>query len=212
MKCRVFMYAAAMACILLMSGCSLLWGQKSKNDADEAPKIPPPLHIGAVHQVYPAQKFALLRIIGPMPAPGTTLISHPADGSTVRIGNLEVPEGSAPRNGVIVADIRSGTVMSGDRVFLYRNVTPPNEEDLRRAQSAKLHASSVPSDDTAVESSLPAEPVQPAVEQGGVEVTTPPATAPTLPAAPSEMPGAPNLPVSLPGYLNDIPDNIKEWE
>lgn len=95
--------------------------QKEQKIAQEAP----PLHLGAVHQVFPEQNFALLRIIGPLPKTGTTVISHPADGSTSRIGNLVISSDQPARNSIIAADIRSGTVVKGDRIFQYRDILPP---------------------------------------------------------------------------------------
>ncbi len=216
----------------LCSGCASWFSHKSddKETKSEEKKTLPPLHLGAVHQVYPAQKFALLRIIGPIPAPGTTLISHPADGSTVRIGNLMVSENSAPRGGMLVADIRSGSVAGGDRVFLYRNIAPPDETDLEKARAQKnqaatqgeqpkppplrlrntgttpVQAGNTPQpspgeDDPVVETPpLPEEPIPP---------TEPAAVKPSEPAEPPPPP--PTTPQQHPDYIDDIPDNIDGW-
>ena len=87
---KIFTIAIATVA-LLMGAC-----QQSKpgqgKPGDQSNTLPP-LHLGAVHQVYPDQGFALLRIIGPMPKGGTVLISHPADGSNTRVGNLVVLSG-----------------------------------------------------------------------------------------------------------------------
>lgn len=112
--------------------CSVFQQQKhaaEEEKEEEKAKIPPPLHLGAVHQVIPERNFALLRIIGPMPKEGTVLISHPADGAIDRVGNLMVSGGQHRRGNIIVADIRSGTVIKGDRVFLYRSIAAGNEEE-----------------------------------------------------------------------------------
>lgn len=111
---------------LLMGACQQQ--RQNRNDDPKAGKVLPPLHLGAVHQVYPDQGFVLLRIIGPMPKGGTVLISHPADGSNTRVGNLVVTSDQPPKNNIIAADIRSGTVLKGDRVFMYRNIAAPDEK------------------------------------------------------------------------------------
>jgi len=102
----------ALACA--QPSCSVFQQQKhteGEEKEEETAKIPPPLHLGAVHQVIPERHFALLRIIGPMPKEGTVLISHPADGAIDRVGNLMVSSGQHRRGNIIVADIRSGTVI-----------------------------------------------------------------------------------------------------
>lgn len=205
--------------VLTAVGCSWMDRTEESGKEKEQPQAPPPLHLGAVHQVYPAQKFALLRIIGPVPQPGTTVITHPADGTTTRIGNLEISGNSTPRNGMIVADIRSGSVASGDRVFLYRDVLPPKPKEalpeslVKQPESAPLPAaqgglrppggSLLPADDSNSEPTA----------EGGIEVTAPPASQPTPPASsgPTSMPAPPAAPTSAPSYLDEIPDNFNEW-
>lgn len=208
-----------------LSSCSYLqrqiFSQKAVDGKAETRKELPPLYLGTVHQVYPAQKFALLRIIGPIPRAGVTLISHPADDSTTRMGNLVVSADSSPNRGIIVADIRSGSVASGDRIFLYRNISRQSDSASDRRE-----------DDVVTESPVAiAPPVQPTVapaaqktdapltrpqpaaadaaESRGVEVTTPPASAPQ---GPLRQPAMPNLPDKAPSYLNDIPDDINQWD
>ncbi len=117
---------------LLLPGCSVFQQTKRVTEAErkeEMHRTPPPLHLGAVHQVFPEKHFALLRIIGPMPAEGAVLITHPPDGATDRIGNLRVSSGQNSRSNIIAADIRSGTVIKGDRVFQYRSVAVQDEEE-----------------------------------------------------------------------------------
>lgn len=116
----------------LQTSCSLLQQQNNpeeKDKAEEKERMPPPLHLGSVHQIFPEKGFALLRIIGPLPREGAVLISHPADGATDRVGNLIVSGGQHRRGNMIVADIRSGTVIKGDRVFLYRSISDTTEEE-----------------------------------------------------------------------------------
>lgn len=117
---------------LSQSSCSLVQQQDQQQEAPQEAEAEetnqrPPMYLGSVHQVYPERQFALLRIIGPMPAEGDVLISHPFDGTTDRIGNLCVASGQHSRNGIIAADIRSGVVMKGDRVFQYRNILQDEE-------------------------------------------------------------------------------------
>ena len=229
-----------LACSL--SSCSYLqnrfFSQKATETKSERKKELPPLYLGTVHQVYPAQKFALLRIIGPVPRPGVTLISHPADGSTARMGNLCISADSSPNRGIVVADIRAGAVESGDRVFLYRNIARQEE---KTAQTDALHDDVVtesPVVTPVAERGLPAvlpsvrkptvptttasgySPLQqggastsaadePRSNDGGVEVTTPPAS---VPQGPLRQPAMPNLPDKAPSYLDDIPNDINQWD
>ena len=214
--------ASVMLLGLLTAGCASWWGgADAKKEEEGKKKEPPPLHLGAVHQVYPAQKFALLRIIGPLPQPGATLISHPVDGSTDRIGNLEVSTTSAPRNGMIVADIRAGQVAAGDRVFLYRNVLPPKPtealpESLTPLPQAPSRVSEPRVDTTGTSpQSQPNSPSDLLPEgERGVEVTAPPASQPVTPAdsGPVSLPPTPSAPTSIPGYLKEIPNDIDDWD
>lgn len=184
----------------------------SSREKEEVSKALPPLHIGAVHQVFPDQRFALLRIIGPMPKAGTTLITHPADGSNTRIGNLVVSADQPARNRIIAADIRSGTVVQTDRVFQYRDISPMEGEEESRPsladdspsspvqQERDLSASQaeaiLPQQDAVVESSSPG---------AGQEVSV-------LPDPVSTPPRPATTPSKAPDYLNDIPDDINNWD
>lgn len=226
-----------LALVCLVSSCSYvqrLWpSQKSPAVEAGSKKELPPLYLGTVHQVYPGQRFALLRIIGPMPRAGVTLITHPADGTTSRMGNLAVSADSAPSRGIIAADIRSGVVASGDRVFLYRNVlSRPEEPSGERREGEDDVVTEMPVElppvaEPALPTPRPAvapQPVAPSAallpqspapaapadaEPRGVEVTTPPSS---VPQGTLRQPAMPNLPDKAPSYLNDIPDDINQWE
>lgn len=196
--------------------------QSEQGEQTEEPKItlPPPLHLGAVHQVYPEQNFALLRLIGPVPAPGTTLISHPADGSNDRVGNLCVSQTMGSRNGIIAADIRSGTVVKGDRVFLYREIAAPEaqeqEENLPDDTDSPAATENDNGDDTLLPAGEDTTPVLPDAEPAAaadtepvqqVETTVlPESDTPALPAA-----GADGTPDTVPDSIRDVPDTIEGW-
>lgn len=190
-----------------------MWWQQQQQpeEKEEEQKVAPPQYLGTVHQVYSAQKFALLRIIGPMPQVGTTLVTHPVDGSTSRMGNLEVSDAS-PRGGMIVADIRSGVVSGGDRVFLYRNIAVPEVKSTEHAD--------VPTEDT-LPPVAPAAPSAPA--PAAAAAATSQSASPLPPEAPAPAPAPvptrtdsanplPPLPAEAPSYLKDIPDDLSQWE
>lgn len=202
MKMRVLLCFSALA---LLTGCDLLQqqeGDKEKEQQEEKVVIPPPLHLGAVHQVYPEQGFALLRMLGPVPPAGTTLITHPADGSNDRVGNLCVSAAGGSRNNMIAADIRSGTVVQGDRVFLYRDIAAPEPQEQDVTEDVK--------EDTATDDTIP--------EQEGE--TPPPAAEEETPAAvdttvlpEGETPAIPEptAPDTVPASIQDVPDTIDDW-
>ena len=209
------MVTAAIAC-LLPTSCLFQQQQQAdsnKTGEEETAQVEPPLHLGAVHQVYPEQGFALLRIIGPIPPGGTVLITHPMDGTNSRIGNLVVSSDFATRNNIIAADIRSGLVVKGDRVFQYRNISRSSDEDESGgAQGSRPIIDSVP--DSVVDSTPPSdipsghvENVPTEIPAGGndeQDVIPEPA-----PAEPSPEPtGSGTTP---PSYLDDIPDDISGW-
>ena len=89
----------------------------------------PPLYLGSVHQVFPDDEFALIRIIGPRPEEGSVLITHPDDGSTSRMANLVVSSAQHAQSSIIAADIRSGIVKKGDYVYKYRSIAAAPEEE-----------------------------------------------------------------------------------
>lgn len=201
------------ATAVLLSSCSQLQ-QQGPEDEKQAIEVLPPLHLGAVHQVFSADKFALLRIIGPMPAEGTVLITHPADGTADRVGNLIVSSAQHARNNIIAADIRAGVVMKGDRVFQYRNIAaaPVEEEEEREATTLtgeELDLGYTPPD---IEEKLAPAPT---VQEVATEAISPEEPMPqpvTLPEEeyapePPELPATPGLP-----RFDDIPDNINDWD
>ena len=188
-------------------------------------RTPPPLHLGAVHQVFPEKRFALLRIIGPMPAEGSVLITHPPDGATDRIGNLRVASGQNSRSNIIAADIRSGTVIKGDRVFQYRTIAIEDEEEPQ--ETGQEPANEQPAaEDPQADSASPTLPVpepelpepaalphpqhtdiadavlnRPDPEQGSVETTV----VPEADRVQRENPESSRL-------IQDVPDSIEGWE
>ncbi len=210
-----------LAPLLMVGACQQQQHAQPEDQEVQKPKTPPPLHLGAVHQVYPEQNFALLRIIGPMPGPGATLITHPADGSNSRIGNLVISTGQPTRNNIIAADIRSGTVAKGDRVFCYRNIAGYTEpsQDTASLQDDMAEAAAKPTADTTI-SQEEADPIsnmrdedfpEPIVNREDddthdtVVETAPEPSVPVTPASPTPQQAAPS-------YLNDIPDDISQWD
>lgn len=229
----------ALAALLLGSCiCQQQQQQQQKNsESDEAAgKVAenPPLCLGAVHQVYPEQNFVLLRIIGPMPAPGTTLITHPPDGSVSRLGNICVTTEKATRNGIIAADVRAGTVLRGDRVFLYRDVsthspkeeenpdTADNQPEIEPSIQPDDKPADVRSDDEAADNEHP-RIISTPVGAGDGDLPDPVVAGEddtTVEQAPADgettdVPGSIPLPSGSPGtapsYLDEIPDNIDGW-
>ncbi len=206
-----------LALILLLAGmqtsCSIFQQQNnSDNSSDEKKlKTPPPLHLGAVHQVIPDRNFALLRIIGPMPKEGTVLISHPADGANDRVGNLVVAGGQHRRGNMIVADIRSGTVIKGDRVFLYRSISSASA-DSEEGESNNDTSEQTPAD--AATNNLPDFDSTPAVTNAGenpFSAATAPAATPQQeqPAEPNPEPPAPEPEAPSPPDRTDMPDRLQ---
>lgn len=212
MKRYLPVFLLALGCGLALTSCSQILQQQNKPDTEEetTPEIPPPLYLGSVHQVFPDDKFALLRIIGPMPTEGTVLITHPTDGSTERIGNLIVSSAQHARNNIIAADIRAGVVIKGDRVFKYRSIAsaPIEEEEPEpfTMSGTEIDVGYTPPEikDNIQESQVSTEetPVEePAPEQAETGI---------LPAAAPPVPAIPAPPAS--GKFDDIPDNISDWD
>ncbi len=209
------MLTAALMCTLPVACMQQQQQQISdtQNEEQQEQEMAPPLHLGAVHQVYPEQGFALLRIIGPVPKGGTVLISHPMDGTNSRIGNLIVSSEFATRNNIIAADIRSGTVMKGDRVFQYRSIsTSQNEDDTEGEESASVER---PILDTIpdsvikeVEAAEQAHKAQKAAADSTEERDSEPTY--TEPEPEPAKPTSTDVP-DVPSYLEDIPDDISGW-
>ena len=196
---------------LIALGCQTQSDPRDKDVNLDKQSQPAPLYIGTVQQIYPQHKFVLVRLVGPQPAVGTTLISHPADNSNLRIGNLsasaEKIQNSISR--MIAADWRGGEVMRGDAVYIYRNISdiakskddgntkPPVGSNLGANPVATASASTKTNaiNQTAAKmensSSSPFEP-----------------TATPKDALPKPSPGQRSTPKSV----IDVPDNINEWD
>ena len=187
---------AITATALLMGACQQNNAGKPQEQAEA--KVLPPLHLGAVHQVYPQQGFALLRIIGPMPKGGTVLISHPADGSNTRVGNLVVTSDRPARNNIIAAEIRSGNVAQGDRIFMYRNIAAPEEQPEEETTETETPV---------VEPTPQPQPVLPATEEEDTPAeSTVSEDAPKVPAKKDKKEH------KIPSHIYDIPDDINDWD
>ena len=198
----------------------LCWWQKSPKLEEKKEQEAPPQYLGTVHQIYPKEKFVLLRIIGPMPKAGDTLISHPSDGSNTRMGNLVVSEDSAPLKGLLVADVRSGSVASGDRIFLYRNISATEKEkkiDGRTPVTKPGEGEELPqlrervSGPGVVQQEPGKKPApvrpEPSVTKEESFVEQKPAPAPIF-----ETPPAPSGSADkVPSHINNLPEDIDQW-
>lgn len=208
-------------CAALMFSCSQMQQNQPTTEpkSESTDKEQPPLYLGSVHQVFPKDKFALIRIIGPMPAEGDVLISHPADGSTMRMGNLIVASaGQAGRN-IIAADIRGGVVAAGDFVFKYRSISSQDDSEEEESKpEPTLLTDEVSIDEPfrprdvqekiervrkEAESAIP-EPAPYETQEAGAEPSSSEPAAPILPPDPPFPTG--------PGKLDDIPDTINDWD
>lgn len=199
----------------MLISCSQMQQSQKQDTAPQEPpqEAPPPLYLGSVHQVFSADKFALLRIIGPIPAEGTVLITHPADGSTERVGNLIVASAQHARNSIIAADIRAGVVMKGDRVFQYRSITDTLEEEEPEPISLTGVDIDVGYTPPHIKEKLQQ---QPSPESAEITSYTP-EPARQADAQPEEMPAdtppSPVLPTPQEnGKFDDIPDTISGWD
>lgn len=184
---------------LLMTGCQLQQQNKSVDETDKEAHVQPPLHLGAVHQVYPEQGFALLRMIGPVPRAGAILISHPADGSATRIGNLVVTSDQPAKNRIIAAEIRSGSPMQGDRVFMYRNIAQPVEKPEEEPAEISVPTATPGTPTPVMKPEVPAE-FTPAEENIPFEETEEPKN------------NKATKQQETPKHILDIPDNIADWD
>lgn len=200
-----------LGCGFSITSCSLMQQQSESEEKEETvPEIPPPLYLGSVHQVFTSDKFALLRIIGPMPEEGTVLITHPEDGSTDRIGNLIVSSAQHARNNIIAADIRAGVVAKGDRVFKYRTIAsaPVEEEEPEpfTMSGTEIDVGYTPPEiKEKIQESLP-EPETVREEQPSQTSTE----TSVLPVNEPAVPAIPDTPAS--SKFDDIPDNISGWD
>ena len=226
MKQHLFPLLILLSCQLIAPSCQQQQQQQADQPAPQKEEAPPPLYLGTIHQVFPADNFALVRIIGPRPAEGTVLVTHPQNGSADRVGNLLVSSAIHARNSIIAADIRAGVVMKGDRVYQYRSIaaapveeeteeetTPeaftlhgeevdlgymPPEVRARRERNAKLAEAA----ESAAQ--LPQQTPQ----------TQPVATATTIETPEDDnQPSMPEIttPVGMPG-IDSVPDDISGWD
>ncbi len=207
---------------LLLLACQ---NQTSPDGATTEPvktKKPAPIYIGTIQQVYPDHNFALVRLARMVPKVGTTLISHPADGTNLRLGNLcvsaEKIDNSVSR--MIAADIRGGTVVRGDAVYIYDNVLAQRPKTQTVTDDIISEETPLSTDDAAFLKdpvAAVAEKQQP-YEQS--EDTTPPwfeedtssTPAPAI-SSPEKLPDSKKRPdPTLPSFIEDIPDRIEDWE
>lgn len=215
MKKNLPVLLSALVCGLTFTSCSQFQQQQKQPAAPEEaiPDIPPPLYLGSVHQVFSSDKFALLRIIGPLPAEGTVLITHPADGSADRTGNLIVSSAQHARNSIIAADIRAGIVMKGDRVFRYRSIAAQEEQSEEEPPEATtLSGSEI---DLGYTPPHIKEKLESDIARDN-QNNEPAYTDEEDPAATSIQP---DVPVPEPvldtpehNKFDDIPDNISDWD
>lgn len=229
MKLSTLMSLPVVALALaLLPSCQIAQQQQSRPDEEKREKTdePAPFYLGTVHQVHADRNFVVLRMIGPMPAAGSTLITHPADGSNTRVGNLELRDTRAVR-GFITATIRSGTVVSGDAVYLYRDVlrhpgkeqtvsadpiTPVSGEfasgttDATGATTTGFPAGLTPSSSYTTPPASPApavvDPVSDALNAG----SAPTGGTGTRKPAPAQTKD------EFPSHLNDIPLHVDDWD
>ena len=196
---------------LIFSACSQLAQQQSpqKEEQTSEADIPPPLYLGTVHQVFTNDKFALLRIIGPIPPEGTVLISHPADGTASRVGNLVVSSAQHARNSIIAADIRAGLVLKGDRIFKYRSISAVEENEEEEPEPFTLTDVEIDKDEAPHDireklklTTGEMDPAQPEAAPSFTETTVLPdePMVPTIPDAPAN------------NKLDDIPDTLGGWD
>lgn len=192
---------AAVLVSVMLTACQWQQQKHSTAPAEQEENVVPPLYLGTVHQVYPEQGFVLLRIIGPLPGPGTVLITHPADGSNTRIGNLMVTSDQPTRNRIIAAEVRSGNLMKGDRVFLYRNIAQP-EEKPETEETAEPEAPTV----------IPNAPESVMPTDSPVETPTFEEEEPVVEEVEEKPKKKNNQPQETPQHILDIPDNIEDWD
>lgn len=198
-----WLVSTALVCAALVPAACQQQKQPEPANAESENKVLPPLHLGAVHQVYPEQGFALLRIIGPMPGPGTVLITHPADGSNTRVGNIMVTADAPTGNRIIAAEIRAGQLVKGDRVFLYRHLLQPEEK--QEEEIPTTPANIIPPATESTTGLIPPTEPEPAATAETTE------TQPTI-IEPKHKPTAPASEHKTPAHIFDIPDNIEDWQ
>lgn len=209
-------HTAALVLAVLAAACQNTQDKRHVTEAEREAAMrqtPPPLHLGAVHQVFPEKHFALLRIIGPLPQEGAVLITHPPDGATDRMGNLRVSSAQNSRSNIIAADIRSGTVIKGDRVFMYRTIAPiEDEEDVQQPATEEGEAPVPATDDTLPEAAQPELPEpaalpRPDIPEPEPEQATESKSVETTVLPEQDNPNTPDIKL-----IQDVPDHIQGWE
>lgn len=213
------------ASLLLLSGLVLLCScsttqQQTPGEATSPSDVKPmpPQYLGSVHQVFPEDKFVLLRIIGPMPTEGTVLITHPADGSTSRMANLIVSSAQHARNHFVAADIRAGVVAQGDRVFKYRSIAAdpiepePEPVEIPTFSEEGLDLDYVPPSVQArrEQQQSAARQQEPADEEQ--ETVAPAVILPEEEDDEGMSPVLPQVPTQGLPQFDDIPDTISGWD
>lgn len=223
MRLTLPLFVLSLFCAGLTS-CSQNQQQEEESASQAKEEVAPaPLYLGSIHQVFPADNFVLIRIIGPRPTEGTVLITHPSDGSTNRMGNLVVSSSQHEGSRIIAADIRSGQIAKGDRVFKYRAIASAPEEkkkeedtsDIFTTDADKLDVGYIPPEVIARRKQREAIKKQQAADAAQDFIV--PTEEPNIPPAPDEEPDSspamPDIPVpaGLP-RLEDVPDTINGWD
>ena len=213
MKLIVPRFLLLLGAAALLASCSQVQQQQESTEPEQKTEEPSPMYLGTVHQVFPSDKFALLRIIGPMPAEGTVLITHPVDGVS-RMANLIVSSAQHARNNFIAADIRAGVVAKGDRVFQYRAIAAPFEAEEEQPEPATLGGEEIdlgyiPPAVQALREK--ARAVRQQDEEQAATPTVEPAS--VVPEEEEDESPAPQLPATngLPKF-DDIPDTLGGWD
>lgn len=186
--------------ILLLSCQSQRVIDGEVQEKEEKSNKPAPRYLGSIYQVYPNNNFALIRLLGPNPKPGTTLIAHPADGSSARIANLCVSNEKVNNaiSRVIAADIRSGSVMKGDAVYIYRSLLPASNMPAKSADKEELD-----------QKQLAASDEKNIIIESALKATNESDNDPQFKDIPWETP-TPSTDEEIPDYILDVPDNIKD--
>lgn len=186
---------------------SCFWqGEASSAKEKGKGETPPPQYIGTVDQVFPDRHFALIRLVGPQQLPGTTLITHPLDGSGSRVGNLSV---SSERLDpwCLVADIRGGTVVKGDVVYVYSPLQSPDaRKQETKEEENEVNLKDVPLPGSSDVLSGEDEMISPAEDESNGATEVDPAPSVPAPITPST-----DAPRKAPATLDDIPNTIDEF-
>lgn len=165
---------------------------------------PPPLYIGTVDRVFTAQNYVLVRLIGPIPQPGMTLITHAPEGPEVRTANLIVTS-ERVGNIRIPADIRSGSVLTGDYAFAYRKIGSAPQATEGEANTPD--SATTPEKPAAIDPSAPANTAAPSISQPRSTADIPKPEWLTPADIPSKKKPQPNIGAD---ELGDVPLRIED--